>query len=507
MAVEIELYETDDATLATPFDFGTVAPGTTSTVWSIHVWNGNGNGLADEARELQGSCFERLSAAIGWNQDGEATRDGWVEMRLVGQTSGASGQITAWTVVGYGRWLVIDPIPADEARYLEVRVRVPSGAGPFQGEVKVAVDWQRPARMAQLGSYESGAEGMVSGVGDPTYSEILEGLDATPDGTPDNTVQFSDGIWIASGGVYVKLAHAVTFDGNDGDGFALSSGESYWATVSAGSSSTLVVTKSPLEATPPDVANRPLVPSGERLVCYVQRDFDAIINTGDIDQDDRVFGRFYLETSGLGATLSRGQALIDNRRIQLDGTSVLTLGASVTQTIYLNPDGSFEVTTAAAPTQARAEPLWEVTTDGSGETARVDLRTLSALKTQIIVLRFPGTISATDEAYATYVGRRLGRLSFPIPVRAYVSDSGSTSGDNIFDIEVRESASWVTLFTSQGSDDRRPTIAYDSTADEDLTALPEKTTVEPGAMIRAVADAVAGGTPSDGVVVLILEED
>jgi len=201
-----------------------------------------------------------------------------------------------------------------------------------------------------------------------------------------------------------------------------------------------------------------------------------------------------------------GEAIVDNRLIRIDGSTSLTLSASVTQTIYLNPDGSFEVSTTAA-TQARAEPLWEVTTDGSGETARVDLRSLAALKRQAIVLRFPGTISASDEAYSAYAGRRTGRLSFPVPVRAYVSSSGATSGSTIFDVEIRESSSWVTLFTSSGSDDRRPTIAYDSTEDEDLSALPEKTTVEPGAMIRAVADAVAGGSPADGVVVLLLEED
>lgn len=506
MPVELALYETDDSTLAAPFDFGTVTPGAESTVWSLHLWNGNGNSLADEAREVELRMFERIDSGVGWNQDGEATRDGWILVRLTGGTSGVSPETTVWTPVGYGRPLRVGPIPAEEARYLEIKIAVPAGAATFQGEVKVGVNHSAFATAASLGTFEVGGEGLLSGTGDRRFSELLEGLDGSESGTPDDDVNWTDGIWIHEGEVYVKLLHLTTLDGDDGDGFALASGEAYWATISAGASSTLVVTKSPKGSAPLPNSAREAVPDGEILVAYVHRDFDAAIGDDDIYQEARSFGRFLLETSALAATIHSGEAIIDNRLVRIDGSTSLTLAASTTQTIYLNPDGSFEVATAAAA-QARAEPLWEVTTDGSGETARVDLRSLAALKRQAIILRFPGTISGSDEAYSAYAGRRTGRLSFPVPVRAYVSSSGATSGSTIFDVEVRESSSWVTLFTSQGSDDRRPTIAYDSTEDEDLSALPEKTTVEPGAMIRAVADAVASGSPSDGVVVLLLEED
>lgn len=514
-AAAIQLYEDDDSTSAGVEAFGTVANGAESSAWPVHVWNQLDDATADTAEDVRIRVLASTDGGTTWSATHTAVADGWVQMQVSGTTEGSSNtisdQTTSYRPVTVTNPLLLDQIPSDCARHINVKIVMPSGAvGSSEVRLRLEADWASPFTTTGLGHYETGGSGVFHGLGDQAYTDLLQGGALTETGTPDQYTQVADLMWVHNGIPYVKLAHQIDLGANDGDAAALTAGNEYIATLSVGSSTTLTITRSSQGAAPLANSNRPAVPTGERLVGYVKRHFDAIINTSDISQaaaDGFAYGFFYLETSGLTATIHRGTATVNNSVVRWTSSRNVTMTASETNTIYVQPNGTLEnVVSGAAPTDGRSEAIWEVTTDGSGETARRDLRVWQGGKIHKVEFRHDGTISASDERHAMVPTVRDCYVLLPNPIFASLGTTGTTSGNTVWDIESSDAgAAFTTLFTSGATE--RPTIAYNASDPVDTTALPEVTTVPGGARLKSVADTIPGGSDSaDGYLCLYIVE-
>lgn len=523
MAIDLALYESDDSTPAVAIAFGTVPAGTTSSTFTKHLWNGNGNPSADLATGLCLTIYERqihrdpdteaIVSITAWNQSGRATIERWVQARY----TNADG-LTDWIPIGKGRWLALDDLDAEEHWPIDFRMVVPGGAtepdesiNSVDLEFRIVVSWEQFSRAIELGHHESGKRGVLSGVGDGAESHLIFGYDATPNGTPDNTVDFSDGAAIVSGEPFVDLLHTITFDDEDSALDPLDTGEEYWATVSKGDQAGLTVTKSLLGAAPLANSLRPAVPTGEEFVAYVRRHFDAVIEAADIFQAERFFGRFYLsDVTGTTATLDPGSALLDNYLITRTGTLLATLTDDATNTLWLDPltGGLFTTTGSNLPPVVRALPLWEITLAAGVETSRVDLRTYTGpAEIQVFKAEKPGTLAAADVVGMYYLPPGPSwALRVPHGLLCALGGTGTVSGSTVFDLEYSEAGgAWTTVFTSQGTQDRRPTIAFDASDPVDPDALAEVVVIPGNSRLRWVVDAIPGGASQDALCLAILE--
>jgi hypothetical protein len=255
-------------------------------------------------------------------------------------------------------------------------------------------------------------------------------------------------------------------------------------------------------------SDRPAVPAGDRLIGYVYVDDSAAIESGDIYQADRIYGYGYssVTAASLTATVGRLQLLIDDRVFRKTSTTSLTLNASVTQTIYALPGGSFEVVNSGSdPSDTRAEPLWEHVTDGSGVTSTRDLRTFVG-SLRRLEFTFEGAMSTGDQRVAAMPDGGYFRL--PRPIEAGAGDRGGGTGADLrfnlyYSTDGGDAGSWTTLFTAGTAE--MPTI---DAADADgltIDSQPEVTVFPRDCLVKCEVDDEPSVAASDGFVALNLE--
>ncbi|OHD17920.1 MAG: hypothetical protein A2Y38_13290 [Spirochaetes bacterium GWB1_59_5] len=511
-AVTLTWLQSDDATPAGTLSFTSLIPGTPSAAQTVHLWNGQGDATVEDATELLLTALQRDPGETDWEQDGSLAALRWVEIRAVGQAgTGISAQTTPWTPVGRNRYLSLMAIPGDCTRYLEVRVNVPAGAGTQDLEVLIRPYYAEPAQPIESGHYESGANGVRNGIGDTTFSALLSGGAITPNAPADDKVDIADLIWIHEGVPKAKLLHELTISNLDKNAAALVAGEAYWNTLSAGSGATITETKSAKGTAPLATSLREAVPDGELLVGYVHRDFDAAIAAGDIYQEDKLLGCYaYQSASGLVATLGPGHAIVDNTLIRHDRTQTATLTAASTNRIWLLPSGGLGITTTAAAPTDRALLLWELVTDGSTVTSSVDRRLWLGPRLVPISFRWGATLAATQKQHAIWPEPRSGWIRALGGVVFGLDDqgSGTASGATTADLELSNAgAAFATVFTSQGTADRRPSIAYNASDPTDRDAVPEVYEIPAFARLRGEIDAIpGGGTAPTGAKMMVLVE-
>lgn len=506
-------YEADDSALAGTITLPHTA-GIPTTAEQRNLWNDKGGGVgADDANELRIFALAREAGTSDpFTVDVDVAANGWIEARAVGQ--GGPGdppmQTTGWTPIGKGRYLHLRVLPSDGKREIEIRLNVPAGAGTGTAgrEILVRAIAGSAAVALEQGHHATGGFGIVHGVGDGNYSALLEGGTLTATGTPDDEVHLDATVWIAKGVPRCLLSSDITINGTDGAAAALTTGKSYWCALTLAVDGTVTQTKSAQATSPISVAARPALPEGEPLLGYVEREYDATIETGDIYQDERVYGWFKFASSGLAATLGAGWAVIDDRLIVLDKvTSITALTASDDNYVYLNPDGSAEVNLTGVPTEDRALLLYIATTDGSGVTALKDLRPWTGRPIQRVSLRKSGTLAASDKVYAVWASNRHGYLLPLYGVVLALGDDGGTSGSTKADVEQSDAGgTFTTLFTSSGTNDQRPDVAYNSTTATDTGARPEVFKIEPHARLRSNIIQVPGTASADQDLALLVVE-
>lgn len=499
----IEFYNSADSATVSSISFSDIVPGTPTAATEIHIWNDKGGSVsADDAQNLQMYVLGRFPGDTDYQGEGLELLDfRSIECRVIGVQGTAVLVLTEWTPLGAGTSLPLVDLPSDSAIEVEFRVNAPASVTEAAIEIAVRLE-SRAYTSLGVGHYLSDRNSIHMGIGDESQTELLSETYMTEQGTPGSSIDVGDIYWIHEGVPFVKLASTLTFNNLDGSAAALAAGEEYLATISLGGSSTITVTKSDKGTAPLPSTSRPDTPTGEILLGYVQVQFDLTINTAEISHY-WVLGCFSQYNSGLTMTVGRGQALVDDYYVRRTSFSNVTLTASQTNYVFLNGDGSFGVTTDGSKPTARSLLLYEATTDGSGVTALVDRRVYSNRGMVHFEVQNASGLAVND--YATWLSPE-DRSVYIRPgevLGAMIHDAGTglTTGNYVFEIETFDGAgSWTTIFTSSGSDDRRPTVAYNAYYDD--TALPEVLEIQARTLVRArVAAIPTGTTPSKGATI------
>lgn len=494
-----------------------LVPGTPSAVQQFDVHNNRGGTGADTLSDIKIIVFALVNVSPGVDRYQASGHDAvdqrWVEVRRVAGIN-RSMTVTDWTPLGASAWLEVPNLGNDEGAEHEVRVNPPPTADVADVSLQFVVGSSR-AESVGRGHSEASGDGVLTRGGDETVSEIIEcsGNIAQNPGGADDKVQIPDLVWEHVGARYSLLTHLATLDGNDGASSALAAGQEYWCTLSAGAG-TITQTKSVKGVALSVTAQLP-PPAGEILLGYVLRQFGAVINDADIT-NAWIVGRFGFSSSGLVATIGPGHALVDNRLVARtgDGGEPVSLTASSTNRIWLIPTGGLQATVTAARPTPRAYLLWVAVTDGSAVTASTDFRSYIGRCRQDVVLTVdslfraaPGLAVNDVSAPVYFGGNRDGLLMFPRPVALALDSSGTGTGGTRVDIQYSEGGgAWTSLFTSSGTDDRRPYAASAAGTPVSTAAVPEVIVIKAGWRLRAKMIEVPGTTvPAQAVITLAIE--
>ncbi len=496
--------------------FTGVDPGTTSAPVAFRLFNDNTLGPVDVADN------PRIGARALDPLSGEAKVSGlravderWIQMRALGTGSAGSKQAaTGWTPIGRGRFLELAPLPGGDHHNLEVRFAPPSTAPNGQTQFLFDADADSRITAVEQGHTESdGPDGVLSGFGDGTVSEVI--LDGEPKESviPDSQVNFPDLVWTHQGVPKVKLAHAITIDENDGSAVALGAGEGYWAVLSLGASGSVVVTKGNKAPTPLDEATLPATPAGEIFYAFLERQQGAI-NQADITLVSEP-GRWAFASTGLNVTIGPGRARVDNSLVRNSVSSALSVPAlTLGIKVWLLPDrdGILEVTTDGSRPDPRALLLWEFDTDAVGVVAATLVDRREYIGTRIHLLSVPLDVgAASPQDQRMYTGVRTGYFRPIDGIMVGVRSFGTaTAGDYRVDIlKSNGLGTYTTIYTSFGTDDRRLSGAFGDTADIKRGTLPEVLPLTGPTMIRAqvvIGTPFSGGTPPLIEVLMLVEE-
>ena len=507
-APNLVIYESTDTSVITTLSFTGVSPGTPTAAQEFHAWNNKGGAGAETVKSFKLIALARNQGDTNFVGSGLEVLDTHaIEVRSIGVQGSAVDVASGWVPLGTGRSMAIQQLPNDSAIEFEARINLPASADPTVVEISFRF---LSVQTTAVGGYEALGNGILLGIGDGQMHGICESEGVEENGTPDDDVIIKDVSWVHYGIPYRLLDYNETISANDGDSAALASGESYYCALTLGAG-TVTQTKGSKDTDPLTDDDKPALPAGEPLLAWVVRSFDNVINTADISESEAVTTPdfFGFSSSSLTATIGAGQALVNGSLIQRDFTQDLVLAASSISTIYLLEDGSLSTGRGSSD---RGMPLWYVVTDGSSVTSYVDLRNFFDHLCAFAIFSFLGTPAATDWlTWKNPFNHQLYIRPFPNAIRMQLHQEptslGHSSGNWIVDIEKQGlvDSGWTTIFTSQGSDDQRPTIAYNAgTVKNDGGARPEVLVVNPGETLRCQVDAIpSGGTDVDAITVAI----
>lgn len=505
MAVpKLEFYSGDGLTANPSLSFSS-QNGSPTAAQVIRLYNDKG-GLtsADDAEGVAVEALSALSGSTNFSADDFYAANRFVEVRAVGQGGvGIEAQTTAWTRVGKNARLSLRKIPGDCYRELEVRLNIPAGSGSVARDVLLISDHSSTSRSIGEGHYE-GAQGVLAGVGDSDFSAILSGGVLTPNSPADNEVNLSLSVGVVAGVPFAMAEQAIVFNDEDGSSVALASGESYPVIVSFGSDGAggveVHATKGDKATAPLDPDDRPELPDGDVLIGFVEVPFSAEIDSTEIDQQELLLGGFALDStaSSLTVQVHGGHGMVNNHIVRSLKKTPLTLPASDDSYLWVGQGATYYQTTDLEAPVPRAALLWKVTTDGTGVTAVVDLRTWIAPNLYALPISRGGVLADEGKAYSVIPA---GGPSYLLPLGSVLfslGDAGGTSGATGFDLEASEAGgAWASILLSI------PTIAY-TAIDPRVDGQPTVFRLEGGTRLRVRVDEVPADASEDLTAILWL---
>jgi hypothetical protein len=486
----------DDVTPAPTINFGNLIPGTPTAETELHLWNAQAGATVDPMTSVYISVLARFPGDTSFTADNPVAAGRMVQIRAAGVAglTTIEDQTTVLTPVGKGRWLSTLPIPYGTARKLFISVLLQAGVGASAVELKIVVRYASAAFALELGHYESSGNGILTGTGDGGMTDIYSGGVATATGTPDAYINLTDVVGVHEGVPYAVLAHQEISTNLDSAAAALAAGQSYWETFSIGAAGAITKTKSVKGTTPLDPASRPAVPTGERLLCYVEVKFGLVITTGDIYQTTMLYGFHTYSFSSLIATIHPGKSMIDNYFVHDETVSSVTLTDAATNIVWRNGAGSFDVTTDGTKPSDRAIAIFEATTAGGVVTASRDLRAYLGPRVYSLDFYFDTTLAANQYAYAIYANSCDGYIRFPAPIATALDSVGTGTGGTKFDVQLWDGTTATSIFPSSGTVDRRPYLTVAGAVIVDSVARPETYRVRGWSVYRAKVVSVPGTT-------------
>jgi len=492
----------DGSALADPIVVS-LGPGDTSATYSRQVWNDKaGAEGADTAAGLR-IVLEAYNAVLGsWVRRGMPILDElWCSLRITSVTNTGDATFGPYSTgtkrIGANCEFETPDLPANCAFNVALSVFGPATIDTTAIELRlVAVDAENSKGLADktglLGS------GILPGWRDAALRKIVTGFRVTASGTA--SVSVSAGIVDFDGVRACGIVSSHTLNQNDSAAAALALGQSYKVTISVDASGVVTATKGTKAVSP----TAPAVPTDEIFVAYVTVDYQgggtSVIDQADVDDASAVHCDYdVLAGAGLTVEIHSGSGVSTTSHYQFHGVvNVLSLAASDTSYIWRRPDGTFEDELLGVAPEDGSELLAEVDTDGSGVTAIRDRRVYltAPLTDYMIALRKSGAINAT----ATYCD--WSALPFDaelVDVTLEVGDKG-TSASGSFQVDVNTipagtsstSGTRTTIYTSQGTENHLPTVAYNAAVARDVSYFHEVRRFSAGTRFSFDVDAVPG---------------
>lgn len=505
--MSLEWREADDVT---PADLGLTVVTPPGPAVEKHLWNPSTatsivrNILVRPQARLTGTDPDTGLPYL-WRTSGlPPLTQRWVQMRQTGTTGPASPPAvrSPWFDTGDGAFLPVQDLPADSAAVIEVRLNPPLGTavGGYEVTLQVVDD---PATGLPSGLSETFPDGIASHLGDPAASFLFGGGTIAPSSPVADTVEAPYAWGVQTGVPFGIPAATITPGATDGASASLGAGEGYWALlgITAGART---VTKGLKAAS--SSAVKPAVPAGTIPLAYVLRDDSGLINSGDIVQA-WALGRFsWISSSGAVATISGGWARVDNSWVATSVAQTIDLTLSATNTVFLLRNGSLEANTTGEEPERRSVPLYQVTCDGSGVTAIIDLRPFVGHREERLLLR-PASGADGEVSPLELAACNRPLLVDPEQSIAFAVGSlgGNTSGVLRVDVQfIAPGGSWsspTSLFPDTAS---MPQLAFGATELVTRACKPSVCVIPAGSRVRAVvANTLAGGSaPTDLLLVL-----
>lgn len=433
-------------------DFGKVAPGASATLVEQRLYNDFAEVGVDDARDLLLVVQARIQGSTEWKiASVDLLNRRAFQIRQIESRSIAVSE--AFVPSGAGISQVLEDLSSGERHVFEFRVDPPAGASEVITEFKIAVAFITTQAVAHPFATDPGIH---RGIGTGKVTAILSRSEAIAVSGTD-TFEWPDFSWIYQGIPVVVLDHDETITEVDGSAVALSAGESYiFLAVLDGTTTTIV--KGDLAVSPTFELNAPTVPEGNRLLGHGERfdDGDAVSMT--FTSLDELPDFFAVTTSGLTATVSRsgGPMIVDGSLKDSTTANSADLTASSTNTVQVVPDGSVGVTLDGSLSQDGAQFLADIVTDGSAETSRVERRRWAGRR-ELITFTFGS--SPTGTTTLVWVNPYDRALYIRSDMLRLMLDAVPGAGDVKADLFIRvDDGARTTIFTSFGSDDRRPTV-------------------------------------------------
>ena len=375
--MSLELTLSDGSALPSPLTF-TANRGASSTE-TYHLKLFNPDGVTAPSPFL---VLKELISLVYQDKGTPVTDERWGRVQITSlDQSGTAGQdpgLGIAQVVGSFTPAFFPDLLAGNAIFFDLYLYQPSSSSS-DGAVSIGLYIPEPqtAWPVPLGvsSVATGIETLVNRACRPF---AISGLRLTASGSPDGNVHVSaagpGGSWNDNGTERTdSSARTQALSQNDGASVALGAGESYWAGITRGSSTTTVNVTKGLKGTSPV---KPVLPY-ETLCGWVQVNYGvsgSVIHTADISGDP-AYGRLFAEaTTGLGIRVYEGFSLIDGM-YQTHRTEDLVLTDNATNEIWMGRDGLLAQTTSTTPPSVCALHLWTFTTVSGAITGDTDPRT------------------------------------------------------------------------------------------------------------------------------------
>jgi len=508
----LEIRDESDVVVTSFFDFGQVIPGapTASITRSVH----NGFGLTG------GSAVD-TAFNIVLTFEGRLTSVGGQWLSTIGLLESLALQImlpnipelAGWTNVGTGVPISLPDLPTDSKHEMLVRFTLPAGAQEVGIQAKIGIDFQRTQALpGGIYAHEPGiSRGAGRGVGTAVFSRDSA---FTVSGTgAGSTLRWPTYAWYTEGRSYQELGgNAASGDevlsNTDKSASALIAGEAYGFLTVLESTGRTIVKANKVTGTPVFPTDFEVAPTGSILTGWGIRfaDADALApqHTELVDATPQFFD---VTTSGLNYTVAPvGVSAIVHGRLNTNKTeNTGSFPGDGTHTVWVLPDGSVDDTVGpdGATPQAGSERLVDIVIAASVETGRTDYRKWKD-RAESIVFRFDGSPTGTTTAtwrnpysYRLWIRPESAQLQLDA-----IPGAGNVKADLFTEADL---AARVTIFTAQGSDDRRPVV---DTADAVAinAGEPEVLVISPGEFLSCDL-IVTTATPAYAVVSLVADHE
>jgi hypothetical protein len=401
-----------------------------------------------------------------WLQSGLPPVDElWPHLRLL-----TGPQPVDWTPVGAWRALPIPAIAAGVPCQGELRLRPPATASALTWRFRLALAAAEHSFPLPPGT----PTGILTGLGDPGHSALLQGLAVTASTPPDDHLHLAAGAYLHRGRRKGLVAADLALDQLDIHGEPLDPGQSYQALLTVGAAG-LTLTKSPRSLTP----ERPAPPLWESPLAALTVRYQSgptVLESTDLT-DLRRLDRYQAQPGeGLQLRLGPGRAQAGGTRRFHTTDTLLTLSPNATRHLWQRANGAWELTAPDdIPETTALGPLWEITTDATTLTNLVDRRHYAA---DTVVLHLRGNLPSTPGPIADLLLTHDGLVLEDIHYR--LAPHAATAGQTQLDLELEG----ATLYPSNPQDDQRPAWPWDAPLTPITGRIHEITELPPGAVLR-----------------------